>query len=112
MFLLRLLHWNLSAPNQTLKLKIQITIMSEEQTEKKSPADELKNLISQLNEMEHYSRSNLEKLGQFWFHYSDEVKDAKMSGFFDSLLKYQNQFQDALLPLIEDLKEDLNQLNT
>ncbi len=40
----------------------------------KTPLEKFKDLISVLKEMEHYSRSNIEKLTEHWMFLEDEMK--------------------------------------
>lgn len=79
----------------------------EEKTEKtgKSPAEKLQDVVSQLKEMEHYSKSNVEKLTEFWLLFEDEVKDKNLAGKMDDLLVCQNKFHELVQSVIEACEE-------
>lgn len=79
----------------------------EEKTEKsgKTPAEKLQDVVSQLKEMEHYSKSNVEKLTEFWLLFEDEIKDKDLAGKMDDLLACQNKFHELVQSVIEACEE-------
>jgi hypothetical protein len=68
----------------------------------KSPVEKLKDLISELKEMEHYSRSNIEKLTEHWMFLEDEMKHKEFAKRWGDLMNAQNAFEDQVKALIED----------
>lgn len=79
----------------------------EEKTEKaeKTPAEKLQDVVSQLKEMEHYSKSNVEKLTEFWLLLEDDIKDKDLAGKMDDLLACQNRFHELVQGVIEACEE-------
>ncbi len=67
----------------------------------KSPTDKLKNVVSQLKEMEHYSHSNVEKLTEFWLLLEDELKDKALAEKVNGLLSCQNTFYELIQDVVE-----------
>jgi len=61
----------------------------------KTPLEKFKDLISVLKEMEHYSRSNIEKLTEHWMFLEDEMKHKEF-------MNAQNAFEDRVKTLIDD----------
>ncbi len=84
--------------------------MSNEDTEKpeKTPLEVARDLISQLKEMEHYSRSNTEKLSAIWMVVSDELKQSDFADRVNTLLNKQGDFQEAIEALISDYEMHCN----
>ena len=78
--------------------------MSDNEGEK-STADKLNDVVSQLKEMEHYSRSNVEKLTEFWLLFEDEMKEKALAGKLDGLLSCQNKFHEQVQTVIEACEE-------
>lgn len=75
--------------------------MAEEKPEK-TPVEKLKDLISELSEMEHYSCSNIEKLTGHWMFLEDEMKHKEFAKRWGDLINAQNAFEDQVKALIED----------
>jgi hypothetical protein len=75
--------------------------MAEEKPEP-SNLDKLKGVISALKEMEHYSRSNIEKLTAHWMFFEDELKHKDFAKRWGDLINTQNGFEDQVKVLIED----------
>jgi hypothetical protein len=75
--------------------------MAEEKPEK-SPIEKLKDVVSELKEMEHYSRSNIEKLTGHWMFLEDEIKHKEFANRWGDLMNAQNAFEDQVKALIED----------
>ena len=83
------------------------SIMSKEEPEQ---IDKLRSLISQLKEMEHYSRSNMQKLAEFWLMLEEEVKHDEFTEEADALLSAQSNFEDHILVLIKSLEMTVNRM--
>jgi hypothetical protein len=76
--------------------------MADEQTEK-TPADKLKNVVSQLKEMEHYSRGNMETLSEIWLLLEEEFKKNKqLAERINDLLKAGGALEELLKKIIEE----------
>lgn len=71
----------------------------------KTIADKLNDIVSQLKEMEHYSRSNVEKLTEFWLLFDDEMKEKALAAKMDELLTCQNNFHELVQSVIEACEE-------
>lgn len=74
--------------------------MAEEETGK-TPADKLNDVVSQLKEMEHYSKTNVEKLTEFWLLLEDEMKEKALAEKMNELLECQNKFHELVQGVIE-----------
>jgi len=84
--------------------------MAEEQSEK-TPLQKLKNVVSQLKEMEHYARNNMESLSEIWLLLDDEFKKRKtLAERANDLLKAQGAMQEQLASVIEDFEKDCAEL--
>jgi hypothetical protein len=79
-------------------------IMANEESQK-TPAEIARGIISQLKEMEHYSRSNAEKLSAIWMTLSDDLKQGDFAERVNELLNKQGDFQEAIEPLITDYEK-------
>lgn len=78
--------------------------MSETQEEiVKTPLDLMHDANAQLKEMEHYSRSNIEKLATTWFLFDDQLKEKSIADKLGDLLNAQNSFQDLVIAISEDI---------
>jgi hypothetical protein len=83
--------------------------MAEEQTEK-TPLEVSRDIISQLKEIEHYSRTNIEKLSEHWLRLEEEAKQKPFAERVNDLVSLQNKFQDAITSLIEDFEIECNRI--
>jgi len=83
--------------------------MTDEVTEK-SDLEKSKDIISQLKEMHHYSKTNIEKLGEFWLLLDGELKQKENAEKLDVLLTHQSAFHDALEALISDYEVECNRI--
>jgi len=84
--------------------------MSSESKEKevppeKTPIEKLRPVMSQLQEMEFYSRSNMEKLTEFWIHFEEEPMGHQFADKMTTLMNDQGKFQEDALKIIEEMKE-------
>ncbi|WP_418317024.1 hypothetical protein [Piscinibacter sakaiensis] len=79
--------------------------MADEEFVEKTPLDKCRDIITQMKEMEHYSRANIEKLTAFWLQLDDELKQKDIAKKVETLLTQQNAFHDALEGTMTDLEE-------
>ena len=80
--------------------------MAEEQPEK-TPLEKLKNVVSQLKEMEHYARSNIEKLSEIWLLLEDDFrKNKKLAERAGDLLKAEGATEDLLKAVIQEFDKE------
>lgn len=78
--------------------------------EEKSPVEKARDLVSQLKEMEHYSRSNIEKLTAMCLQLEDELKMKKASDQVAKLLNAQHAFEDQAKAVVEALEAECARL--
>ena len=76
--------------------------MSDEEVVEKTPLDKSRDIIIQMKEMEHYSRSNIERLTAHWLQIDDELKQKDIAKKVEGLLTQQNAMQEALAATIAD----------
>ena len=74
--------------------------MEEEEIVEKTPLEKSRDIITQMKEMEHYSRSNIEKLTAHWLQIDDELKQKDIAKQVEVLLQQQNTFQESLAETI------------
>lgn len=77
--------------------------MSEENA--KTPLDHVADTLSQLKEMRHYSKNNVELLTTQWLMFDGELSKLKQAGKIEKLMMRQSEFYDALETTIADLEE-------
>ena len=82
--------------------------MSEENA--KSVADQLGDSLSQLKEMRHYSKSNVEHLTSLWMLFDGALSKLKQTEKIDDLMNRQGQLHDALESVVADLEELLQEM--
>ena len=75
-----------------------------EPTPEKTPAEKLRDVASQLKEMEHYSRSNIDKLFASWLLLDEELKQKDFAAGMSDLLASQNAFQDRAGALTSEIE--------
>lgn len=83
--------------------------MADEENEK-SDLEKSRDIISQLKEMHHYSKTNIEKLGEFWLLLEDGLKQKENAKNIEILLTHQNAFHDALESLVSDYEIECNRI--
>lgn len=76
--------------------------MSDEEIIEKTPLDKSRDIIAQMKEMEHYARSNIERLTAQWLQIDDELKQKDIAKKVEALLTHQNAMQEALAATIAD----------
>jgi hypothetical protein len=77
--------------------------MSEENP--KTPLDHVTDTLTQLKEMRHYSKNNVEMLTREWLLFDGELSKLKQAGKIEDLMGLQSQFYDAVEKVIADLEE-------
>lgn len=81
-----------------------------DQVNEKSDLEKSRDIISQLKEMHHYSKTNIEKLGEFWLLLDGELKQNETAKKLDQLLTHQNAFHDALESLLADYEIECDRI--
>jgi hypothetical protein len=84
-------------------------IMADEHSEK-TPLDAMQDTLSRLKEMEHYSKTNIEKLAELWLEVSEHKQQKQNEKMVDEVLKRQNQFQESITSLIGAYEEQMARL--
>ncbi len=84
--------------------------MAEEQPEK-TPPEKLKVVVSQLKEMEHYARNNMETLSEIWLLLEEEFKKKKnLAERANDLLKAESAVEELLKKVIEEFEKESAEL--
>ncbi len=73
----------------------------------KSVADHLADSLSQLKEMRHYSKTNVEHLTSMWMLFDGELSGLKKIDKIDDLMSRQSQLHDAIEAVVADLEDVL-----
>jgi hypothetical protein len=76
----------------------------------KTPLDAMQDTLSRLKEMEHYSKTNIEKLAALWLEVSEHKEQKQYEMMVDAVLKCQNQFQESITSLIEAYEAETGRL--
>ena len=76
--------------------------MADEEIVEKTEFEKSRDIISQLKEMQHYAKTNIEKLTEFWLKLDGEMKQKELAAKVEPLLTQQNTFHDDLEALIGD----------
>lgn len=79
-------------------------------TIEKTPLEKSRDIIAQLKEMDHYSKTNIEKLTEFWLLLDGELKQKKLAKKFEDLLTRQNAFHDSLEAVITDYESECDRM--
>ena len=78
----------------------------------KTPLAAMQDTLSRLKEMEHYSKTNIEKLAALWLEVSEHKEQKQYETMVDEVLKCQNRFQDSITSLIEAYEEETARLRS
>jgi hypothetical protein len=78
----------------------------------KTPLDAMQDTLSRLKEMEHYSKTNIEKLAALWLEVSEHKEQKQYETMVDEVLKCQNRFQESITSLIEAYAEETARLTS
>ena len=81
-----------------------------DQVNEKSDLEKSRDIISQLKEMHHYSKTNIEKLGEFWLLLDEGLKQKENAKKLEVLLTHQNAFHDALESMVSDYEIECNRI--
>ncbi len=76
----------------------------------KTDADHVLDTLTQLKEMRHYSKNNVEALSSAWLLFEGELSSLKRTEKIGDLMDRQGQLHDALEAMIADLEEVLKKL--
>lgn len=81
-----------------------------DQVNDKTDLEKSRDIISQLKEMHYYSKSNIEKLTEFWLLLDGELKQKENAKNLELLLNHQNAFNDALEAMVSDYEIECNRI--
>ncbi len=81
-----------------------------DQVNEKTELEKSRDIISQLKEMRHYSKTNIEKLGEFWLLLDGELKQEENAKKLEVLITHQNTFHDALESMVSDYEIECNRI--
>ena len=76
----------------------------------KTAADHIGNTVTQLKEMRHYSKNNVETLTAEWLLFDGELSKLKLADKIADLMDRQGQLHEALETTINDLEEVLEKM--
>ena len=76
----------------------------------RTPLDAMQDTLSRLKEMEHYSKTNIEKLATLWLEVSEHKEQKQYEKMVDEVLKRQNQFEESIKSLIAAYEEEMTRL--
>ena len=62
----------------------------------KTPLEHLSDTVSQLKEMRHYAKNNVERLTAQWMLFDGELKKLKQTERIEALMTHQTQLHDSL----------------
>ena len=82
--------------------------MSEENP--KTPLDHVNDTLSQLKEMRHYSKNNVEMLTTEWLLFDGPLSKLKQAKKIEGLMVLQGQFYESVEKVIGELEELVVQL--
>ena len=71
----------------------------------KTPLAHVTDTLSQLKEMRHYAKNNVEMLTTEWLLFDGELSKLKQAGTIENLMLKQGEFYDALEAAITELEE-------
>ena len=71
----------------------------------KSPLEHVNATVTQLKEMRHYAKNNVELLTTQWLKFDGELKKLGESATIEDLMTKQGEFYDALEAAITELEE-------
>ena len=71
----------------------------------KTPHDQVHDTVTQLKEMRHYAKNNVELLTTQWLMFDGELKKLKKSETIEHLMTCQSEFYDAVESAIGELEE-------
>ncbi len=86
--------------------------MSDEEIVVKTPAEKARDIITQFKEMQHYAKTNIEKLTAYWLQLDDELKMKGVAKKVEDLLTQQNKLHDALEETIVECEAECAKLES
>ncbi|MFZ1908228.1 MAG: hypothetical protein WAU52_04005 [Burkholderiales bacterium] len=85
-------------------------IMADEQSEK-TPLEKLKTVVSQLKDIEHHARSNMERLSEIWLLLEEDFrKNKKLAERVNDLLKAEGAMEDLLKAVIQEFDKECGEM--
>ena len=80
--------------------------MADEQPER-TPLEKLKTVVSQLKDIEHHARNNLERLSEIWLLLEEDFKKKKsLAERVNDLLKAEGAMEDLLKAVIQEFDKE------
>ena len=67
--------------------------------------EQVTDTLTQLKEMHHYAKNNVERLTAIWLLFDGDLSKLKQTDKIDDLMNRQGQLHDALESVIADLEE-------
>jgi hypothetical protein len=78
--------------------------------ENKSPLEQVSDVVSQLKEMRHYAKNNVERLTAQWMLFDGELKKLDHTDRIEELMTRQGELHDSLDAEITALEELVSEL--
>ena len=78
--------------------------------EHKSPLEQVNDVVSQLKEMRHYAKNNVERLTAQWMLFDGELKKLHHTDRIEELMTRQGELHDSLEAEITALEEVVAEL--
>lgn len=79
--------------------------MAEDKEPGKTPLDHVHATVTQLKEMHHYAKNNVELLTTQWLLFDGELKKLGKAALVENLMTRQGEFYDAVEAAIKELDE-------
>lgn len=74
-------------------------------SDNKSPLDHVNDTLTQLKEMRHYSKNNVERLSTQWLLFDGELKKLKQAERIEDLMVRAGELHDAIEAEIGELED-------
>jgi hypothetical protein len=74
-------------------------------TDNKTPLEHVKDTLTQLKEMRHYSRTNVERLSTQWLLFDGELKKLEQTDRIEDLMVRAAELHEAIEAEINELEE-------
>lgn len=74
-------------------------------TDAKTPFDHVRDTLTQLKEMRHYSKANVERLTTQWLLFDSELKKLKQAERIEDLMVRAGELHEAMEAEIAELEE-------
>jgi len=79
--------------------------MAEDKDTGKTPLDHVNATVTQLKEMHHYAKNNVELLTTQWLMFDGELKKLGKAALIEDLMTRQGEFYDGVEAAIKELEE-------